>query len=80
MKSGNTPIKQKRMILEKNAKTGELAFSKSFLLMFAVFDDLERVIMSSEVFLNANVAFLLPFLIHKSFNCLPDSQKNFQFT
>jgi hypothetical protein len=36
------------MIFEKNAKTGELAFSKSFL--FAVFDDLERVLMSSEVF------------------------------
>jgi hypothetical protein len=40
------------MILEKNAKTGELAFSKSFLLMVsdAVFDDLERVMMSLEVF------------------------------
>jgi hypothetical protein len=36
------------MIFEKNAKTGELAVSKSFL--FAVFDDLERVMMSSEVF------------------------------
>jgi hypothetical protein len=31
--------------------------------LFAVFDDLERVIMSSEVFLNGNVAFLPPFLI-----------------
>jgi hypothetical protein len=30
------------MIFEKNAKTGELAFSKSFLYLFAVFDDLER--------------------------------------
>jgi hypothetical protein len=29
------------MIFEKNAKTGELAFSKSFLL-FAVFDDFEK--------------------------------------
>jgi hypothetical protein len=39
------------MIFEKNAITGELAFSKNFLLMLsvAVFDDLERV-MSSEVF------------------------------
>jgi hypothetical protein len=31
--------------------------------LFAVFDDLGRVTMSSEVFLNGNVAFLLPFLI-----------------
>jgi hypothetical protein len=30
----------------------------------AVFDDLESVMMSSEVFLNGNVAFLLPFLIN----------------
>jgi hypothetical protein len=30
--------------LEKR-KTGELAFSKSFFLLFAVFDDLERVMM-----------------------------------
>jgi hypothetical protein len=39
--------------------------------LFAVVDDLERVTMSSEVFLNGNVAFLLPFLI----DCLPDGQK-----
>jgi hypothetical protein len=57
-KSGNTPI-----IFKKNAKTGELAFSKSFLLMVSVFDDLEKVMMSSQGFLNGNVAFLLPFLI-----------------
>jgi hypothetical protein len=49
------------MIFEENAKTGELTFSKSFL--FAIFDDLERVMKSSEVFLYGNVAFLLPFLI-----------------
>jgi hypothetical protein len=37
------------MIFENNVKTGELAFSKSFLLMvylFAVFYDLERVMLS----------------------------------
>jgi hypothetical protein len=51
------------MIFEKNEKTGELAFSKSFLLMVSVFDDLEGIMMSSEVFLNGNVAFLLPFSI-----------------
>jgi hypothetical protein len=57
------------MIFEKNAKTGELEFSKSFLLMvlFADFDDLERVMMSPEVF-------------NRSFNSLPDGQKIFQFT
>jgi hypothetical protein len=57
------------MIFEKNAKTGELEFSKSFLLMvlFADFDDLERVMMSPEVF-------------NRSFKSLPDGQKIFQFT
>jgi hypothetical protein len=43
-KSENTPI-----IFEKNPKTGQLAFSKNFLL-FAVLDDLEKVMMSSQVF------------------------------
>jgi hypothetical protein len=40
------------MIFEKNAKIGELVFSKRFYwwYLFAVFDDLERVMMSSEVF------------------------------
>jgi hypothetical protein len=49
------------MNFEKSAKTGKLAFSKSFLV--AIFDDLERVMMSSKFFLNGNVAFLLPILI-----------------
>jgi hypothetical protein len=53
------------MIFEKNAKTGELAFSKSFLLMVSVWLFLMTLKeTSSEVFLNGNVAFLLPFLIN----------------
>jgi hypothetical protein len=53
------------MIFEKNAKTSEKRLQKVFCWwhLFAVFDDLERVMMSSEVFLNGNVVFLLPFLI-----------------
>jgi hypothetical protein len=66
------------MIFEKNAKIGELVFSKSFYwwYLFAVFDDLERVMMSSEVFLNGNVAFLLPFLIDLLI-VYPTIKKNF---
>jgi hypothetical protein len=66
------------MIFEKNAKTGELAFSKSFLLMvylFAVFYDLERVMMSSEVFFKWQRRIFTVF--NTSFNCLPDGKKNF---
>jgi hypothetical protein len=64
------------MIFEKNAITGELAFSKNFLLMLsvAVFDDLERV-MSSEVFFKWQRR-----IFTTVFNCLPDGQKKFQFT
>jgi hypothetical protein len=62
------------MIFEKNAKTGELAFSKSFLLMvylFAVFYDLERVMMSSEVFFKWQRR-IFTTVFNRSFNCLPD--------
>jgi hypothetical protein len=40
------------MIFEKNAKTSEKRLQKVFRWwhLFAVFDDLERVMMSSEVF------------------------------
>jgi hypothetical protein len=65
------------MIFENNAKTGELAFSKSFLLMvylFAVFYDLERVDVIRG--LNGNVAFLLPFLIDLLI-VYPTIKKNF---
>jgi hypothetical protein len=64
------------MIFEKNAKTGELAVSKSFL--FAVFDDLERVMMSSEVFFKwqRRLAFLPPFLIYP-FNSMPHVGRHF---
>jgi hypothetical protein len=59
------------MIFEKNAKTGELAFSKNFLLMLsvAVFDDLERV-MSSEVFFKWQRR-IFTIVLNRSFNCLP---------
>jgi hypothetical protein len=68
------------MIFEKNAKIGELAFSKSFLFMVsvAVFDDLERVMMSSEVFLKWQRR-IFTTVFNRSFNCLPDGQKKFQF-
>jgi hypothetical protein len=68
------------MIFEKNAKTGELAFSKNFLLMLsvAVFDDLERV-MSSEVFFKWQRC-IFTTVFNRSFNCLPDGQKEFQVT
>jgi hypothetical protein len=48
------------MIFEKNAQTGELAFSKSLLFLMTL---KELCMMSSEVFFNGKVAFLLPFLI-----------------
>jgi hypothetical protein len=67
------------MIFENNAKTGELAFSKRFLLMvylFAVFYDL---MMSSEVFFKWQHR-IFTTVFNRSFNCLPDDQKNFQFT
>jgi hypothetical protein len=68
------------MIFEKNAKTGELAFSKNFLLMLsvAVFDDLERV-MSSEVFFKWQRR-IFTTVFNRSFNCLPDGQKKIQVT
>jgi hypothetical protein len=58
------------MIFEENAKTGELAFSKSFLLIVSVcfFDDLERVMMSSEVFFKWQCRiFTTVFNLHKKF-------------
>jgi hypothetical protein len=61
------------MIFEKNAKTGELAFSKSFL--FAIF---ERVMMSSEVFFKWQRR-IFTTVFNRSFNCLPDGQKKIQF-
>jgi hypothetical protein len=47
------------MIFEKNAKTGELAFSKGFLLMVHI----KELRCLQRFFLKGNVAFLLPFLI-----------------
>jgi hypothetical protein len=51
------------MIFEKNAKTGELAFSKSFLLMVSVCYFWKSYDVIRGFFLNGNVAFLLLFLI-----------------
>jgi hypothetical protein len=71
------------MIFEKNAKTGELAFSKSFLLMvgmylFAVFDDLESYDVIRGFFKWQRPVFTTVF--NRSFNCLLDGQKKFQYT
>jgi hypothetical protein len=62
------------MIFEKKAKTGELAFSKSFL--FAVFDNLERVMMSTEVFFKSQHR-IFTTVLNRSFNCLSGGQKIF---
>jgi hypothetical protein len=51
------------MIFEKNAKIDELQLSKKLSIDGIYIYDLERVMMLSEVFLNGNVEFLLPFLI-----------------
>jgi hypothetical protein len=62
------------MIFEKNAKTGELVFSKKlsvdgicllFLMTLKEFKSQRRIFTT---------------VFNRSFNCLPDGQKHFQFT
>jgi hypothetical protein len=75
------------MIFEKNTKTGELAFSNKLSVdgICLLFLMTLKELCHQRLFLNGNEAFfkwqrrIFTIVLNRSFNCLPDGEKNFQF-